>query len=305
VEENTMKRFLLVAALCLVIVGAAEGQATRTWVSGVGDDVNPCSRTAPCKTFAGAISKTAAGGEISVLDPGGYGTLTITKSITVQGTGTLASTLNSGGISGFTINGAGIIVVLRDISINGAGTTLGARGIRFIQGSKLIVERVNIQNQSSFGISIEGPGTINVIDTTISNCANVGYSVQPTTPPQTTKSVLKNVQSIQNGTGVYIANGGLATILNSNLSNNTNAGLVADETFGTVEVNVESSIIAHNGTGITAGNGSVTRLSNVMVVNNTTGFNYLGTGQILSFVNNRIAGNGGPNNNPNATQAQQ
>src|SRR4028119_1848264 len=65
---------------------SAEAQATRTWVSGVGDDVNPCSRTAPCKTYAGAISKTATNGEISTLDPGGFGTVTITKSITIEGT---------------------------------------------------------------------------------------------------------------------------------------------------------------------------------------------------------------------------
>jgi hypothetical protein len=65
----------------------AQAQATRTWVSGVGDDANPCSRTAPCKTFAGAISKTAPCGEISVLDPGGFGAVTITKSITINGTG--------------------------------------------------------------------------------------------------------------------------------------------------------------------------------------------------------------------------
>jgi hypothetical protein len=75
------------AALPLVFASAsANAQATRTWVSGVGDDVNPCSRTAPCKTFAGAISKTARNGEISVLDPGGYGAVTITKSITINGT---------------------------------------------------------------------------------------------------------------------------------------------------------------------------------------------------------------------------
>src|SRR5919198_6054446 len=73
----------------------AYAQATRTWVSGVGDDANPCSRTAPCKTFAGAISKTAAGGEISALDPGGFGAVTITKSITINGDGTLASIVAS------------------------------------------------------------------------------------------------------------------------------------------------------------------------------------------------------------------
>src|SRR5687768_7627993 len=100
-----MKRFLLVMAICVLVVGVAEAQATRTWVSGVGDDVNPCSRTAPCKTFAGAISKTAAGGEISVLDPGGYGAVTMTKSIYINGThgagyGSILNVL----VNGVTIN---------------------------------------------------------------------------------------------------------------------------------------------------------------------------------------------------------
>src|SRR6266403_3307663 len=93
-------RFL--AKLPLICAGLLAGaitvnaQATRTWVSGVGDDANPCSRTAPCKTFAGAISKTAEGGEISVLDPGGFGTVTITKAITLEGTGSFGSILVSG-----------------------------------------------------------------------------------------------------------------------------------------------------------------------------------------------------------------
>src|ERR1043165_6617843 len=96
---------LLGAALGLFVAGApAYAQAPRTWVSGVGDDVNPCSRTAPCKTFAGAISKTANGGEISVLDPGGYGAVTIGKGLTINGTGTLAGILNSVGANGIVVN---------------------------------------------------------------------------------------------------------------------------------------------------------------------------------------------------------
>src|SRR3982750_5050547 len=77
---------MALVALALVLPAGAVGRATRTWVSGVGDDANPCSRTAPCKTFAGAISKTAAGGEINVLDPGGFGAVTITKSISIIST---------------------------------------------------------------------------------------------------------------------------------------------------------------------------------------------------------------------------
>src|SRR6202521_3735936 len=116
------------ALLMLAFTSVASAQATRTWVSGVGDDANPCSRTAPCKTFAGAISRTAAGGEIDVLDPGGFGFLTITKALTIDGTGTFGSVLASG-VNGITVNaGATDSVNLRGLSINGAGQTLGMIG---------------------------------------------------------------------------------------------------------------------------------------------------------------------------------
>src|SRR5216110_2269222 len=95
---------LAIAIFTFAFASMAQAQATRTWVSGVGDDVNPCSRTAPCKTFAGTISKTAAGGEISVLDPGGFGAVTIVKAITISGDGTLAGILNSGGSNGVIVN---------------------------------------------------------------------------------------------------------------------------------------------------------------------------------------------------------
>src|SRR5947207_4532442 len=96
---------------------------TRTWVSGVGDDLNPCSRTAPCKTFAGAISKTVARGEINCTDPGGFGAVTITRSITIDCGGTFGSIL-AAGTNGVNVNGTNIVVVLRNLSIQGAGTGL-------------------------------------------------------------------------------------------------------------------------------------------------------------------------------------
>jgi hypothetical protein len=120
---------LAIFAVCLICSTLAQAQATRTWVSGVGDDANPCSRTAPCKTFAGAISKTAPCGEISVLDPGGFGAVTITKAITIDGDGTLAGIL-AAGVNGIIVNAqANDTVILRSISINGACTGLDA--IRF------------------------------------------------------------------------------------------------------------------------------------------------------------------------------
>src|SRR5689334_2955216 len=102
-KKQLVRTTLALVACMFLGTTIASAQATRTWVSGVGDDVNPCSRTAPCKTFAGAISKTATGGEISVLDPGGFGVLTITKSLTIVGTGQLGS-ITAANVNGIVIN---------------------------------------------------------------------------------------------------------------------------------------------------------------------------------------------------------
>src|SRR5215470_15285876 len=146
------------AATCLLMaVQPAAAQATRTWVSGVGDDANPCSRTAPCKTFAGAISKTAAGGEINALDPGGFGAVTITKSITIDGGGgQIASTLVAG-TNGIIINaGATDTVTLRNIAIDGiAGApSPGLNGVRLLAGAALHIEHCTIFGFSQIGIDV-------------------------------------------------------------------------------------------------------------------------------------------------------
>src|SRR5213593_1486844 len=137
---NTLRRFqiLTVCACSMFAAATLNAQATRTWVSGVGDDVNPCSRTAPCKTFAGAISKTAEGGEIDALDPGGFGGVTITKSITIDGTGTFASILASL-VNGIVINAAPTdVITIRGISINGFCN--GINGINILQAKTVNVE---------------------------------------------------------------------------------------------------------------------------------------------------------------------
>src|SRR5690349_5297553 len=103
---------------CLFAAAQVNAQATRTWVSGVGDDANPCSRTAPCKTFAGAISKTAPAGEINVLDPGGFGAVTITKSITIDGSGGSIAGVLVSGTNGIVVSApAGSVVVLRNLDM--------------------------------------------------------------------------------------------------------------------------------------------------------------------------------------------
>src|SRR5262249_24964306 len=156
---------LSIMATLLVIClwsSAAQAQATRTWVSGVGNDANPCSRTAPCKTFAGAISKTAAGGEIDALDPGGYGAVTITKAITIDGGGGQVASVLVEGTNGIVVQaGANDVVTLRNLRINGIeGTGSGGlNGIRYLSDAALHVEGCNIFGFTGDGINVATSAT--------------------------------------------------------------------------------------------------------------------------------------------------
>src|SRR5438132_12877506 len=141
-----MRGIALIALAVGILIPAlaptsAQAQATRTWVSGVGDDANPCSRTAPCKTFAGAISKTAAGEIINCLDPGGFGAVIISRSITIDCTPFIGGVL-AAGTNAVSINAAGIVVTLRGLDIEGVGT--GLIGVNFVNGSALHIEHCRI-----------------------------------------------------------------------------------------------------------------------------------------------------------------
>src|SRR5947209_7644742 len=163
--------------ILLAFPASSFAQATRTWVSGTGDDVNPCSRTAPCKTFAGAISKTAPGGEIDALDPAGYGALTITKAITIDGGGgQVASVLVQGPVNGIVVAaGASDRVILRNLRFNGVGS--GLNGVRFLSGAKLDLENDFIFDFLHNGVDIE-PGAadarVNINDSTIEYSGGAG-----------------------------------------------------------------------------------------------------------------------------------
>ena len=145
-----LKLLSVAAALVAVSASPAAAQATRTWVSGVGDDVNPCSRTAPCKTFAGAISKTAAGGEINALDSGGFGAVTITKAITIKADGVTGGVLTSAGTSGITINALSTDrVVLDGLDLEGVGTALN--GISILSARDVVIRNTSIRNFNAAG----------------------------------------------------------------------------------------------------------------------------------------------------------
>ncbi|HKO95923.1 MAG TPA: right-handed parallel beta-helix repeat-containing protein, partial [Pyrinomonadaceae bacterium] len=213
---------LAVAIFTLTVASMAQAQATRTWVSGVGDDVNPCSRTAPCKTFAGAISKTAKDGEINALDPAGFGAVSIFKSITISGGPTGEAGILNAGLSGITINitdAADVrkTVVLRAIAIQGAST--GTRGIRVVAASKVFVENCFISGQhGSPGTGIEDvrtSGFLGVDNTNIVNNLGNGISV-------TGAAVhVNNSRLSGNGnTGLVLGTNAIGTIMNSVVTNN-------------------------------------------------------------------------------------
>lgn len=299
---NSVAAFIL----CAFCASLASAQSTRTWVSGVGDDANPCSRTAPCKTFAGAISKTAAGGEISVLDPGGFGAVTITKALTINGDGTLAGILNAGGSNGIVVNaGANDVVVIRSLSINGAGT--GANGIRFLAGKQLIVENTTIAGLTGNGIDVAlssatpATGSLVVRDTAINTCGGSGINLGTSSNVTLTAS-LDNVRIHGCNAGLSAAVG-TATISRSVLAQNTNQALVASAS-GAV-VNAEACVLTGNGTGVAASaSGAILRISNCDIIGNTTGISVASGGSVVSFGNNKNTGNT-TNGAPSTLLAQQ
>ena len=290
---------LIFLLLCSVMTSA---QASRTWISGVGDDANPCSRTAPCKTFAGAISKTASGGEIDVLDPGGFGAITITKPITLDGTGTLGSILTSN-TNAIVVNipnaGPNDEVVIRGLTINGIGG--GINGIRFLSGGSLHVEHCVIFGFTDKGIDFEPTGASNLFvkDTVIRNNrstspAGGGILVKPGAAGSAQVS-LDTVRLERGLYGIRVEDNSRVTIRNSAASGNTNNGFLAASFGGPVELNIESSVAANNGTNgvVVQGANATIRISQVMVMDNNRGLFVSGAGAIVSYGNNRVAGNPG------------
>ena len=190
-----MKKFVfpivaLVLGFFALSAAPAQAQATRTWVSGVGDDVNPCSRTAPCKTFPGAISKTAVAGEINCLDSGGFGAVTITKSITLKCQGVVGSILVAG-TNAIVINVAATDrVVIDGLELEGANS--GLNGIQVVGAGHIFVTNTSIRHFTGNGINLVGAAgaRLHVADSYIVNNAG-GFNIS--------------------GSGAGVANTGIST----------------------------------------------------------------------------------------------
>jgi hypothetical protein len=270
----------------------AHAQATRTWVSGVGDDANPCSRTAPCKTFAGAISKTAVGGEINCLDPGGFGAVTITKSITIDCHEVFGSVLVSG-TNAIIINAAAGKVVLRNLNLN--GNTTGLKGVSIIAAASVWLEDLMIMqfSQQAIADTRSTAGSLYVTNSTLRNSL-VGLGVAAT--GGTLGVTVENTRAEGNSIGIAAAAGNNVMVKRSNISGNSGNGIEGDGG----QITVDDTAIANNGTGVSANSGSGTiRLSNSDIAFNSTGVTVT-SGTVLSFGNNRIAGNGSPGTAPTA-----
>ena len=288
---KVMFNVVAVSFVFLLCSSVAQAQASRTWVSGVGDDVNPCSRTAPCKTFAGAISKTAAGGEISVLDPGGYGAVTITKAITIDGgTGAGWASIVSSSVNGIIVNApATAKVILRHISINGMNQTAspGINGIRYLAGKQLNVEECEIFGFNTNGIDFQtGAGrNLYVKNTNFTNIAGTAVNIGSPTSGFNVANLV-NVTMEGNGNGLVLAANSFATISDSSVFQNTTNGISAAS--GST-INVENCVLAHNTNGVNSAAGSAIRLSNATIYNNSNGI--VAGGIVQGFFNNKVFGN--------------
>lgn len=253
---------------CAILTASAHavGGATRTWVSGVGDDINTCSRTAPCRTFAGAISKTGENGEIDVLDSGGFGAVTITKGITIDGTGVIGGVLN-GGTTGITVNaGPDDAVVLRGLSIDGAGPITGppASGCVF---------------SGLTGVSVRSAGSVRIESTLIADQQQAGIAVIPSAAGP---NVVLDGVTVTNGCGTGVD--------------------VAPTATGTAHVLVRNTSISNTATGLHVGAGGHAWLTGSSVFGNDTGLLVDGGGIIDAIDQNQIAGNG-TNGSPTTTSS--
>lgn len=303
-------RIVVLTILMLVIAIGAHAQATRTWVSGVGDDANPCSRTAPCKTFAGAISKTAAGGEIDNLDSGGFGAVNITKAITIDGSESGQASILNSGTNGIIINAPNTAVVtIRNININGAGTTLGLNGIRILGAKAVHLENVTIFGQGGRGISVENGAAIGLVQLFLRNVIvrnNAGDGITTIPSGGTVRMYIENSYIAQNGqNGIQLNNNTKAAIFQTAITGN-NQGIILNTTTNQMEMHL--STVSLNQTGIqvgTAGQTPNARISKCIIAGNIgAGVNIVG-GTIQGFGDNAVAGNGSGNALSAPTIAQQ
>jgi hypothetical protein len=316
-----MRLAVVIVAIAPVLMAAQAMAQSPTWVSGVGSDANPCSRTAPCQTFAGAIAKTATSGVVNCLDAGNFGNPTITKSITLDCTGVARGVYATGTTSGITINASNIVVVLKGLTISGPGTSFTSSiGINFVNGRVLHIIDSHVDGFAT-GINFAPPTGSNARLTAANSSFNDNLSVGIDIVPSGTgiaNVVLNNVQADTNFVGVRVlAPAGARTrlaIWGSSLSTNAAFGLSVDGSGAPATISIQDSVFASNGTtGIFASGANATvALCCSLVTLNTTGLSFAAGAQLLTFGNSsnnlNNSSNGapsGPVGSPSTVNGQQ
>lgn len=290
-------RFAVGSLLFMAIFASASmAQLQRSFVSGLGNDMNPCTRTAPCRTFNQAISQTNARGEVYVLDTAGYGPFTINKAISIVAQGVTAGISVFSG-DGIDINaGALDTVILRGLTVNNQGTPDGG-GIVFIAGGTLHIEGcvVNGFNTSPGlgGINFQGGARLEVKDSILRGNL-VGVDVGATSG--TAQAVIDQVRLEGNETGVVAGTGSKVTVRNSLASGNGNGFLAVSSSAANAELNIENCVASNNSSGIVARSDSTgvatVRVSNSAVTDNNIGLENGGSPAVLlSRGNNTVEGN--------------
>jgi len=293
--------FAAIAVCFCAMTSQAQAQATRTWVSGVGDDANPCSRTAPCKTWPGAISKTADCGEIDALDPGGFGTIQITKGIKIDGgggeAGQVASILASG-TTGIIVNNSSVncpFVVIRNLDINGTSSlsVTGTIGINVLRGKNVALENVDIENFTQQCINFQPANSMNLImyNTNLENCA--GDGIKAFTSSGTNRLNIEKSTIQRSGIGIQATGNSDVNVHNSMVSNNAGGGVEANGSSS--QISVDLSTVSNNQVfGVHATNSGIMRVTNTSIYfNNGTGMLVDTSGQMLTGTNNWLGGNTG------------
>ncbi len=258
---------------------AATGSAQRTFVSAAaGNDANPCTRAAPCRNFAAAIAQTVSGGEVVVLDSGGYGTVTISQAVSLVAPPGVYAGISVFSGTGITINaGLGDVVTIRGLTLNGLG---GGNGIVFTSGAALYVQDSVFKNLAGVGVYGAASASVVVEDSLFSR---VGNGVFLQTGAGTIRGTVEHSR-FEDGFAGVIAGIGANAVVRDSVASGNQAGFSAQAV--NAQLDVENSLATHNDIGLNS-NG-VIRASETTIEENTTGL----AGTIVSFGNNRLAGNG-------------
>ena len=263
-------------------MGSSYAPLTRTYVSGTGSDLNPCTAMKPCQTFQGALALTAAGGEIYVLNSANYGPVTINKALTITSEGAVAGVLATSG-AGITISaGTNDVVNLRGLDVDGNNS--GSAGIQFNSGQSLNVQKSVIRNFTGSGINFapSGASSLLVVDTTVTNNASNGISLT-----NSATGALSRVNASKNGVGILAYGGSVRLTVTDSVAVNNTYGIGASSSA----VMVRNSTFNSNSVGISADQSAIVRVGQSNITANATGWQATNSGQVQTYGNNNVSGN--------------